>query len=666
MSCKFIFICLLFTYSLAGYTQTISLPTQESTVSVGLQAYYYEDKEKNLTIEDVSQPSFESHWKKSSSNIIAFPYTHSSTWVRFQIKNHQPKERDWILKSSYTWLNNAEIYIQKPKHAIQKYAIGNNELPIHKRFIPHPSINFPIAQPDTLTYTYYIRAHTVGTILYSLQVQRIPEFQLRIRFQESLYGVLFGIAFFIILNSFFVYLNIRDKAYLLYILYVLCALSTFSSLSGYLFFFIPLLDSKYLYHIIVLGSLVLPSVAGIAFTIAFFKLTKTNSSYYTLLKYMFWIYMILFIVSIFWQSTIQYFIYALSFSITLCVFVLLGWQNWQKGNSEARYFTLGYFSYFVLSTPTNLYYAGILPESIVTTHSVEFGLVFEMFFLAYSLADKTRSERKKAEEERRQAQEDVIRIQREANEQLESKVKTRTLQLSETNEELNQANEELNTTLELVETERKKSEALLLNILPEETARELKETGRFIPRSYEVVSILFTDFKGFTNIAQHLSPEQVIAELNNCFLAFDEICEHFGLEKIKTIGDAYMCAGGIPLRNITNPFDTVNAGLAMQAWMEQWKSKKKAENEVPWEVRIGIHTGPVVAGVIGKKKFAYDIWGDAVNIASRMESSGEIGKINISEDTYQIIKNQYACTFRGAIEAKNKGKINMYFVNNIL
>jgi len=214
----------------------------------------------------------------------------------------------------------------------------------------------------------------------------------------------------------------------------------------------------------------------------------------------------------------------------------------------------------------------------------------------------------------------------------------------------------------VIAEEQAKSERLLLNILPQETAAELKETGHATPRSYASASVLFTDFKGFTKIAEKLSPEEIIRELDYCFAAFDEICDRHNIEKIKTIGDAYMCAAGIPAENTTHPTDMVKAGLAMQKFMAEWKAQKDAKGELCFELRLGIHTGPLVAGVVGKNKFAYDIWGDTVNLAARMESSGEVGKVNISGDTYDLVKHSFQCEHRGKIQAKNKGEVDMYFV----
>jgi len=218
---------------------------------------------------------------------------------------------------------------------------------------------------------------------------------------------------------------------------------------------------------------------------------------------------------------------------------------------------------------------------------------------------------------------------------------------------------------EEVKEQRKKSDELLLNILPAETAEELKSQGIAQPRFYSSASVLFADFKDFTAYCEELSPKQLVSELREYFNAFDDILEKFYIEKIKTIGDAYMCAGGLPIRNRSHPFDIVLTALEIQRITSRINDNKIAEGRHPWELRIGVHTGDLVAGVVGKKKFAYDIWGETVNIASRMESACEVGRINISGDTYEIIKDFFTCKYRGKIEARNIGKYDMYFVEGI-
>jgi class 3 adenylate cyclase/Tfp pilus assembly protein PilF len=217
-------------------------------------------------------------------------------------------------------------------------------------------------------------------------------------------------------------------------------------------------------------------------------------------------------------------------------------------------------------------------------------------------------------------------------------------------------------TFKILDRQKVEIENLILNILPKEIARELQAEGEATPRYYENVSVLFTDFKGFSSISQGMTPNELVEQLNAYFHAFDDIMGRFGLEKIKTIGDAYMCAGGIPLPNKTHPIDIVKAGLAMQEYINQRKEELSEKGEVGWDLRVGIHTGPIVAGVVGKKKYAYDIWGNTVNIASRMESNGEPGRVNISAATYNLVKDHYKCHHRGKISAKNVGEIDMYFI----
>ncbi|MDX2245259.1 MAG: adenylate/guanylate cyclase domain-containing protein [Bacteroidia bacterium] len=210
--------------------------------------------------------------------------------------------------------------------------------------------------------------------------------------------------------------------------------------------------------------------------------------------------------------------------------------------------------------------------------------------------------------------------------------------------------------------EKEKNEELLLNILPKEIAEELKIHKKAKARSYEEATVMFIDFEGFTKLSEKLSPRELVRELHNCFEAFDHIVDKHGLEKIKTIGDAYMCAAGIPVPDPDHAINTVRAALEIQAFMKNRNKQKQELGELYFQARLGIHTGPVIAGVVGIRKFTYDIWGDTVNTASRMETTGEIGKVNISQDTYERIQTRFICRYRGKVEAKHKGLIDMYFV----
>jgi len=216
-----------------------------------------------------------------------------------------------------------------------------------------------------------------------------------------------------------------------------------------------------------------------------------------------------------------------------------------------------------------------------------------------------------------------------------------------------------------ISKEKKRSDELLLNILPAEVAEELKAKGSAEAKSINEVTVLFTDFKGFTQLSEKLSAQALVGEINECFSAFDHIMQKYGVEKIKTIGDAYMAAGGLPVPNETHAVDVLNAALAIRKFMDELKAKKEAAGQLFFEIRIGVHTGPVVAGIVGVKKYSYDIWGDTVNTASRMESSGEVGKVNISGSTFELVKDKFICEYRGKISAKGKGEIDMHFVTGV-
>jgi len=221
--------------------------------------------------------------------------------------------------------------------------------------------------------------------------------------------------------------------------------------------------------------------------------------------------------------------------------------------------------------------------------------------------------------------------------------------------------ERMEIKIQNLAAEKERSDKLVAEILPERTADQIKIKGRAKWDKYDRATVLFSDIQGFTKIAEEMNPEKLIDELDTFFFHFDSVVEKYNIEKIKTIGDAYMAAGGIPNKNSTNPVEVVLAALEMQSYMQQLKSSRAKI----WDLRIGIHTGPVIAGVVGHKKISYDIWGDTVNTASRMESSGTAGKINISGITYGLVKDYFICEYRGKLPVKYKGNIDMYYVNGL-
>ena len=214
--------------------------------------------------------------------------------------------------------------------------------------------------------------------------------------------------------------------------------------------------------------------------------------------------------------------------------------------------------------------------------------------------------------------------------------------------------------------QKEKAEKLLANLLPKQTAEELQTKGKVSSRRFRMVTVLFSDIHGFTKIVEQMNPEDLIDELDKFFMHFDTVVEKFNIEKIKTVGDAYMCAGGIPNKNRTNPIEVVLAAMEIQQYMKSMKINSRETRKAIWGLRVGVHTGPVIAGVVGSKKVSYDIWGDTVNTASRMESSGAVNEINISGMTYMLVKEFFICEYRGRMPVKYKGNIDMYFVKGFL
>ncbi len=260
---------------------------------------------------------------------------------------------------------------------------------------------------------------------------------------------------------------------------------------------------------------------------------------------------------------------------------------------------------------------------------------------------------KRLSEENLAKEQEKQHILENQKELLEREVKLRTAEVVAQKEEIEKQHDEL-------KVEKKKSDDLLRNILPEEVATELKEKGSSKAKLFDNVTVLFADFVDFTKAGEAMTPQELVNELHDCFKAFDEIISKHNIEKIKTIGDAYLAVSGLPASDEQHAANIVSAAKEISSFMAH---RRVDLGNRTFEVRIGVHSGSVVAGIVGVKKFAYDIWGDTVNTAARMEQNSEAGKINISQTTYELVKDKFNCEYRGEIEAKNKGKLKMYFVS---
>ena len=309
-----------------------------------------------------------------------------------------------------------------------------------------------------------------------------------------------------------------------------------------------------------------------------------------------------------------------------------------KGNKAAKYYIIAWTALLVSNIVLILTINGALSISFLTITSFQIGSALEAVLLSNALADKIntyKAEREKAQLQTIEKIKENERLVTEQNVILEEKVALRTDEL---------------------QIEKEKSDQLLLNILPESVANKLKDKGNAVPRFFENISVMFIDIAGFTKYSETVSPEKLVEDIHFLFTGFDRICQKYDVEKIKTIGDAYLAASGLPIPDKNHASKILKAAADCLKFVETKKSKRPF-----FDVRIGIHSGPAVAGVVGEKKFAYDIWGDTVNTASRVESTGEAGKISVSKATHDLANSIGQYTHRGKVEAKGKGEMELFF-----
>ena len=386
------------------------------------------------------------------------------------------------------------------------------------------------------------------------------------------------------------------------------------------------------------------------FTAWFLDVKNRYPKYYTVLKILLVIILFLPVPSLLGHANLNEKLSGLDGIVTMSFILILAIKSALVRYPSSQFFLVGYGAFalgiiVILST-----FIGVLPADFRDYYPLNIGSSIEMVFFSLALGNRINVLAK--DNELKQAE-----IIHQLHEKQELQVNiTKDLEIKVT-----QRTKEIEHQKILIEQEREKSEILLLNILPATVANELKEKGTATPQSYENVSVLFADLVGFTVRAGVMTPTSIINELDYCFQAFDDIIVKYGLEKIKTMGDGYMCAGGVPVPSPDSSINTVKAGIEMQHFVKEWGNRKEKLGEKPWQIRVGIHTGEIIAGVVGKKKFAYDIWGDTVNTASRLETACEPGKVNISGTTQAILNDQITSEFRGKIIVKEK-EVEMYYV----
>ena len=493
----------------------------------------------------------------------------------------------------------------------------------------------------------------------------IQQHSYHIRFITFIYIFLFGIFVALAMSHFFVYLYYRTTVSNLYF-----SIFCISIGSGFLvtFFnnesFSPEVQLANVYSALILTASACISMSGLINNL----FRKKKLRFYVIAA------LSLLPLGIWFFDTslaiMVYFIVVAIVSLEAIVIIAIAIFRKVKGamiiGSGILFFTLYIFSFMVVSI---IFQGFSISENtligqifLVTTAAAILSTPISMsLYLAWSFAGTNKSlalqldQVKLLSEKTIEQEQEKKRIVENQKEHLEEEVAQRTAEIVMQKEKIEKQHDEL-------KNEKKKSDDLLLNILPEEVADELKRSGSSEARLFNDVTVLFTDFVDFTNAAERMNPKDLVGELHTCFKAFDDIIARHNIEKIKTIGDAYLAVCGLPLPDERHAECVANAALEIISFMN---SRKAELHDKTFDIRIGIHSGSVVAGIVGIRKFAYDVWGDTVNTAARMEQNSEPGKINISQTTYELLNSNFICTYRGEIVAKNKGNLKMYFVESL-
>ncbi|GAB3899668.1 hypothetical protein GCM10028803_21190 [Larkinella knui] len=607
-----------------------------------------EVKTGTVSIDDLVQNPAKFRFVAAQNRLIKPKEHQLGYWFRFQITNET--DRELFLQFIYAGTELMRIYETAGNRVLAVQKLGSLQPETGEPF--RKSILFcPIQVRNGQTHLFYVYMEGINATalpIYALSTARLLESQHR---SDLFYGIYYGIILIIIVYSLIMYARLQEVGNLRYAIWVFFIGLQMALFRGHTSeFFWPSNPSIERY------ATALASVTGvlhILFTLTFLQLRLLAPRYYKVGLGILGLYLISFVMNVLDVSLDH----SLGRQIDIVPLIVLvegvfsvaaGIATLRKGFRPALFYIVGNVFFYVGIFVFLLYSFGQLPYGFWTYESIHLGVGIEIIFFAVALTysvNLLKKHRQEAEREQIRLLVENKRLVTEQNEILEHKVQQRT-------EELQEA--------------KQRSEELLLNILPSEVVEELKLTGTSKPRRFERVTVLFTDIKNFTSMGERLSPEELVSEIDFYYRSFDDILSRYRIEKIKTIGDAYLCAGGLPVIYPENPVEVVRAALEMRTFMLRNQQERRARGQQHFEFRIGIHTGPVVAGIVGVRKFAYDIWGDTVNTAARMEQHGEVGKVNISAATYQLVKDHFQCKYRGKIAIKNKEAVDMYFAEEMM
>lgn len=554
-------------------------------------------------------------------------------WLRVPLAVAADSAGQWILDLDYTLLNRVDAHLFRDGRLVAQAVLGN-EQPFASRPMRSRSHAMPLSLQPGEPHELLLRVESRGAKILPLTLSTPAAFHARALGEQLLQGLLASLGICLLLYSLLQWLALRENLYLKYLLLIVGSVLFSVQFFG--------LGEQYLWtdnfwierHMAGITSLT--AACGTALFIE----EVLGRDMHPLLRRA-----IRAVAALLVATAVAHMADLVDIRGVSAVMSTLGllpalmgvpgaWARVRRGDSVGVYFLLAWLGYFIASAIMVGVVQGRIGANFWTMHAFQFGATFDMLMFMRIAVLGTQRLKRAMEEERRQF---MARQQVE----LERKVEERTAELAQ---------------------ERERSESLLRNMLPAAIADELKQNGHSVPRRHDDVSILFTDLVDFTRTVASIPASRTVEELNDIFTGFDAIVARHGLEKINTVGDAYMAAAGLPQPCADHAERCVRAALEMQRWL----SDRNARAVIQWGLRAGVHSGPVVAGVVGSTKYAYGIWGDTVNVASRMESASERGRVNISASTHDRVRDRFRCTYRGKVSAKGKGEIDMYFVAEAL
>lgn len=597
---------------------------------------YYKDHAYEWSFQDASSPGNAGKYVHGGPKRSNYGNEELAQWNKLVLTN--ATEHEWLLDVSVYTLDSLNFYYPDAEGKYRVIREGRSK-PFRDKVYKSNSFLFALSVAPGDTITVYLEV-CAFIMQYPTQVFLKEDFIETAHSRDLITGLFAGIILIMFFYNLFIWFSIRDISYLYYAIYAFFSAVFTFEMNGLL--------SELIYDgpwvkLSIHGPLIVAvsNLSAVLFTMHFLETRTRTGGIDKVFRYFLIPLSLIICILDLTGMKLQASLMNQSVGILIILVSLpAAYYAHRSGLHSVRYFILAKvfvflgIIFFVLKT------FAIFNYSVLTNRAIELGLSLETIFFSFALGDKINKYKKDKEAAVMANQ----KLMAEQNIVLEETVKKRTHELS---------------------LEKEKSDSLLLNILPQDIADELKNTGGVKARVYDSISILFSDFQNFTKISSGLEASKLIEEINVYFKKFDQIAVDYQVEKIKTIGDAYMAASGFSGDSVAELKRMIHCALRMQEFVDERAKEHQNQHYHPFEMRIGIHIGPVVAGVVGHKKFQYDLWGDTVNTAARMESNGEVGKVNISEEVYMILKDdpEFDMHFRGALEVKGKGVMRMYFIS---